>query len=60
MRNQGVAVRVHPKRMDLVLGRGAGRPAVEELHAPGKGMLWGFLISVVLWLALGGLWAALT
>ncbi|MBK7550811.1 MAG: hypothetical protein IPI61_03650 [Syntrophaceae bacterium] len=59
MRNQGVAVRVRPKRMDLVLGRGPGRPAVEELHAPGTGMLWGFLISVVLWLALGGLWAAL-
>jgi hypothetical protein len=35
------------------------RPVDEEPHNPGKGMMWGFLISVILWLALGGLWAAL-
>ena len=53
MRNQGVAVRVRPKRMDLVLGRGPGRPAVEELHASGTGMIWATLISVILWVILG-------
>ena len=59
MRDQSSALRAHPKRIELAHTRMSGRPVDEEPHNPGKGMMWGFLISVILWLALGGLWAAL-
>lgn len=59
MRNLSSALAAHPKRIELVHVRLPARPVVEESHNPGKGMMWGFLISIVLWLALGGLWAAL-
>jgi hypothetical protein len=59
MRNQSSALPAHPKRIELAQVRLPARPVVEEPHNPGKGMMWGFLISVILWLALGGLWAAL-
>ncbi len=59
MRNQSSALSAYPKRNSLALARESDGPAVEERHNPGKGMMWGFLISVILWLALGGLWAAL-
>ena len=59
MRNQSGALPAYAKRSSLALAHVPDRPVVEERHNPGKGMMWGFLISVILWLALGGLWAAL-
>jgi hypothetical protein len=59
MRNLSSALSAHPKRIELAHVRLSDRPAVEETHNPGKGMMWGFLISVILWLVLGGLWAAM-
>lgn len=60
MRHQSSALPACQKRISLAFGREPDRRVVEEPHNPGKGIMWGFLISVILWLTLGGLWVALT
>jgi len=44
------SVAVSPKSLPRVLTEQT--PATEERSCPGKGMLWGGLISAVLWLIL--------
>jgi hypothetical protein len=59
MRNQSSALLDYPKRVPLAQAQVRDRAVIEEPHNPGKGMMWGFLISVILWLILGCVWAAL-
>ena len=59
MRDQSSALLAYAKTVPLARDQVRDRAVIEELHNPGKGMMWGFLISVFLWLILGGVWAAL-
>lgn len=59
MNHQSRALRAEPDSSRLVRGRGQDAAEIKEQNNPVRGMMWAFLISVILWLALGVLWAAL-
>jgi hypothetical protein len=59
MRDQSSALLTCPKSVLLARDQVRDRAVIEEPHNPGKGMMWGFLISVILWLILGVVWVAL-
>jgi hypothetical protein len=59
MRNRSSALLAYPKSVPLARDQGRDRAVIEEPHNPGKGMMWGFLISIILWLILGVVWVAL-
>lgn len=59
MVNRSRALVAEEDRYPLIRERMGDTAEIVERNNPGKGMMWACLISVVLWLVMGAIWAAI-